>query len=196
MVSEFQGGYTSLSIAEFCGAVSGVVKFERVSRIALAAESKAGSLRDSESNGGRPDRAGAKAAVDKLYGSGELSLDMMFDTRDNAAKYFADKLYDISKQYNIELGAELVKNIKQWSIGEVQYGRMDSRGHYIELSGKYVIHTHPSGSSFPSDMDRLLVRNPAELFRKHAGIYTVGSRRDITYCGASCSDGGCPRTVR
>jgi len=155
-------------------------------------------LRDSKNTDGqKPNRAGAEKAVNKLYEEGVLSTDQTFDTRDDAAKHFAENLYDITKKNNVELGAELTKTGTKWSIGEIQYGDIDAQGHHINLSGKYVIHTHPSGSSFPSGADRENVFGSKSLFTgKHMGLYTVGSMTDITYCGMSCSDGGVPRILR
>ena len=122
--------------------------------------------------------------------------DRTFDTRDGVAKHFADNLYDITKENNIELGAELTKTGNKWSIGEIQYGDIDAQGHHINLSGKYVIHTHPSGSPFPSGADRSNVMTKRKPFLPHRGSYVVGSKTDITYCGLSCAEGGIPRTLR
>ena len=89
------------------------------------------------------------------------------------------------------MGAELIKTGNKWSIGEIQYGDIDAQGHHINLSGKYVIHTHPSGQSIPSTSDRRLIRSwdPEQLYKSTLGMYTVGGSRDMTYCGASCSAG-------
>ncbi|MCK9506623.1 MAG: hypothetical protein M0Q95_20900, partial [Porticoccaceae bacterium] len=157
-----------------------------VSRI-MNSVSEPADVQDSKNSGGMPNRAGAEKAVNEMYENGELSTDMTFDTRDEAAKYFGDKLYSVTAANNIELGAQLIHKGGVWTIGEIQFGALNAEGtHYVSVRGPYGIHTHPPGSQeFPSNHDASQVQYKDEPLRPYKGLYTVGST-GITYCGSRC----------